>query len=100
MPTVFIDGQAGTTGLEISQRLSDREGIDLLTIEDALRKDPAARLALMGGAVSAVGAAGRSGSPVSSTGSSAALGGGATERARRGWASASLDSTTPSSSGG
>ncbi|TNF87398.1 MAG: N-acetyl-gamma-glutamyl-phosphate reductase, partial [Gammaproteobacteria bacterium] len=47
MPTVFIDGQAGTTGLEISQRLSDREGIDLLTIEDALRKDPAARLALM-----------------------------------------------------
>lgn len=47
MPTVFIDGQAGTTGLEISQRLSDRQDIDLVTIEDALRKDPAARLALM-----------------------------------------------------
>ena len=47
MPTVFIDGQAGTTGLEISQRLSDRQDIDLLTIEDTLRKDPAARLALM-----------------------------------------------------
>jgi N-acetyl-gamma-glutamyl-phosphate reductase len=47
MPTVFIDGQAGTTGLEISQRLSDRQDIDLMTIEDALRKDPVARLALM-----------------------------------------------------
>lgn len=47
MPSVFIDGQAGTTGLEISQRLSDRPDIDLLTIEDALRKEPAARLALM-----------------------------------------------------
>jgi len=47
MPTVFIDGQAGTTGLEISQRLSDRQDIDLVTIEDALRKDPAARSALM-----------------------------------------------------
>ena len=47
MPTVFIDGQAGTTGLEISQRLSDRQDIDLLTIDDALRKDPVARLALM-----------------------------------------------------
>jgi N-acetyl-gamma-glutamyl-phosphate reductase len=47
MPSVFIDGQAGTTGLEISQRLSDRQDIDLVTIEDDLRKDPAARLALM-----------------------------------------------------
>ncbi len=47
MPTVFIDGQAGTTGLEITQRLSDRQDIDLVTIEDALRKDPAARLARM-----------------------------------------------------
>ena len=47
MPTVFIDGQAGTTGLEISQRLSDRQDIDLVTIEDALRKDPTARVALM-----------------------------------------------------
>jgi len=47
MATVFIDGQAGTTGLEISQRLAGRTDIDLLTIEDALRKDPAARQALM-----------------------------------------------------
>ena len=47
MPTVFIDGQAGTTGLEISQRLNSRTDIDLVTIEDDLRKDPAARLALM-----------------------------------------------------
>lgn len=47
MATVFIDGQAGTTGLEISQRLEDRSDIDLVTIEDSLRKDPAARQALM-----------------------------------------------------
>ena len=47
MPTVFIDGQVGTTGLEISQRLNGRADIDLITIEDDLRKDPAARLALM-----------------------------------------------------
>lgn len=47
MPTVFIDGQAGTTGLEISQRLNDRQDLDLVTIDSDLRKDPAARLALM-----------------------------------------------------
>ena len=43
MASVFIDGQAGTTGLEISQLLSARDDIDLLSIEDALRKDPSAR---------------------------------------------------------
>lgn len=45
--SVFIDGQAGTTGLEISERLSHRTDIDLLTIEEARRKDPEARAALM-----------------------------------------------------
>lgn len=47
MATVFIDGQAGTTGLEITERLSGRVDIDLLTIDDAARKDPAARRSLM-----------------------------------------------------
>jgi N-acetyl-gamma-glutamyl-phosphate reductase len=47
MATVFIDGQAGTTGLEISQRLSGRSDIDVLSIDDAARKEPEARRALM-----------------------------------------------------
>jgi len=38
---IFIDGQTGTTGLRIEQRL--RERFALLTLPDALRKDPAAR---------------------------------------------------------
>ena len=41
--SVFIDGQAGTTGLELASRLTDHPGIDLLAIEEALRKDPARR---------------------------------------------------------
>ncbi|WBY17606.1 N-acetyl-gamma-glutamyl-phosphate reductase [Erythrobacteraceae bacterium WH01K] len=44
MPTrVFIDGAAGTTGLEIHQRLSGREAFELVVLDDAERKDPAAR---------------------------------------------------------
>jgi N-acetyl-gamma-glutamyl-phosphate reductase len=40
---VFIDGQAGTTGLEIAARLRARQDIDLLEIDDAQRKDPVRR---------------------------------------------------------
>jgi len=47
MASVFIDGQAGTTGLEISQRLGGRSDIDLVTIEDDLRKDADSRRARM-----------------------------------------------------
>jgi N-acetyl-gamma-glutamyl-phosphate reductase len=47
MTSVFIDGQAGTTGLEIAERLRHRQDIELLTIAEARRKDPAARQALM-----------------------------------------------------
>ena len=41
--TVFIDGAAGTTGLEIADRLAGRAEFDLLVLDDARRKDPAAR---------------------------------------------------------
>ena len=44
--TVFIDGQAGTTGLELAARLRAHPGIDLLAIEDRFRKDAVRRRSL------------------------------------------------------
>ena len=44
--SVFIDGQAGTTGLELAARLSSHPGIDLLTAEDRFRKDAQHRRSL------------------------------------------------------
>ncbi len=40
---IFIDGAAGTTGLEIRDRLAGRGEFDLLILDDAQRKDQAAR---------------------------------------------------------
>ena len=41
--SVFIDGAAGTTGLEIADRLAGRSEFTLIALDDARRKDPAAR---------------------------------------------------------
>ena len=38
-PKIFIDGQEGTTGLQIHDRLAAREEIELLYIEESKRKD-------------------------------------------------------------
>jgi N-acetyl-gamma-glutamyl-phosphate reductase len=42
-PLVYIDGAAGTTGLEIRERLAERKDLDVLALPDSERKDPAAR---------------------------------------------------------
>ncbi|HZF44853.1 MAG TPA: N-acetyl-gamma-glutamyl-phosphate reductase [Sphingomonadaceae bacterium] len=41
--SIFIDGAAGTTGLEIAERLAGRSEFSLIALDDARRKDPAAR---------------------------------------------------------
>jgi N-acetyl-gamma-glutamyl-phosphate reductase len=43
MPSVFIDGGHGTTGLEIAERLAGRQNITLITLNETLRKDASAR---------------------------------------------------------
>ncbi|HWY65785.1 MAG TPA: N-acetyl-gamma-glutamyl-phosphate reductase [Rhizomicrobium sp.] len=47
---IFIDGAAGTTGLEIRERLHGRAGLSLITLSDAERKDAGARKAALNAA--------------------------------------------------
>ncbi len=46
-PTVFIDGESGTTGLQIGQRLAGRDDLELVSIASEKRKDTEERRRLL-----------------------------------------------------
>ena len=50
LPTIFIDGEAGTTGLRIRELLANRSDLSVLEIAPAQRKDPGARAELLNAA--------------------------------------------------
>ena len=49
-PKVYIDGKEGTTGLQIYERLGEREDVELLLIDEDRRKDVEARGKLLNAA--------------------------------------------------
>ena len=50
LPKVFIDGEAGTTGLQIRERLEGRRDLEVVSIDPAKRKDPGERARLLNAA--------------------------------------------------
>ena len=44
---IFIDGEAGTTGLQVRDRLAGREDLEIISIADDLRKDAGERKRLI-----------------------------------------------------
>ncbi len=48
--TIFIDGEVGTTGLQIRERLENRTDLSFLRLDDSMRKDDSARAEMLNSA--------------------------------------------------